>query len=302
LECQKQGKIDDFSVRGWRKKCENDSKFDTSKRGERIAPGIAMANWFLVATALLTASGAAGAADLSAIQRKIAKEPEYAGKPKYCLLVFGPDAKTRIWLALDGDKLYVDRNGNGDLTDDGPPLAAKVDGDFRRFNVPQIRDGPRFHKHLSVEIFPMRLLARSNSDAREFVSKHPNSLAFRLGVNLDLPGRTGAAADGRVEQLTYPNDVNGFIQFSETAGNAPIIHFGGPWSILLSEKGDLLIGREADFYAAAGTPGLGAGTTAFIEYEKLIPTELRPIVEISYPPKLTGGPPVRESFELKERC
>jgi hypothetical protein len=30
--------------------------------------------------------------------------------------VFGPDAKKRIWLMLDGDELYVDRNGDGDLT------------------------------------------------------------------------------------------------------------------------------------------------------------------------------------------
>ncbi len=31
------------------------------------------------------------AADLTKIDRTIAKEPAYKGKPKYCLLVFGPD-------------------------------------------------------------------------------------------------------------------------------------------------------------------------------------------------------------------
>ena len=67
-------------------------------------------------------------ADLAKIERSIAREPAYQSRtPKYCLLVFGPEAKTHIWLVLDGDKLYVDKNGNGDLTDDGPPVAAKVE-------------------------------------------------------------------------------------------------------------------------------------------------------------------------------
>jgi hypothetical protein len=35
------------------------------------------------------------------------------------LLVFGTDARDRVWLVHDGDTLFVDRNGNGDLTDDG---------------------------------------------------------------------------------------------------------------------------------------------------------------------------------------
>src|ERR1700716_872057 len=63
-------------------------------------------------------------ADLTKIDRTIAKEPAYKGKPKYCLLVFGPEAKTRVWLGLDGDVLYADRNGNGDLTEEGERLVA----------------------------------------------------------------------------------------------------------------------------------------------------------------------------------
>jgi len=33
--------------------------------------------------------------------------------------VFGPQRKHRVWLVLDGDMLYVDKNGNGDLTEEG---------------------------------------------------------------------------------------------------------------------------------------------------------------------------------------
>src|SRR5438270_6084694 len=64
------------------------------------------------------------AADLTHIDRKIAKEPAYKSKPKYCLLVFGPEAKTRVWLVQDGNTLYVDRNGNGDLTEASKKVTA----------------------------------------------------------------------------------------------------------------------------------------------------------------------------------
>src|SRR5262249_33608756 len=47
------------------------------------------------------------AADLSKIDRTIGKEPVYQSKPDYCLLVFGPEAKTRVWLILDGSTIYA---------------------------------------------------------------------------------------------------------------------------------------------------------------------------------------------------
>src|SRR5262245_25190662 len=65
-------------------------------------------------------------ADLTKIDRTIAKEPAYQSKsPSYGLLVFGPEAKSRAWVVLDGDVLYVDRNCNGDLTEEGKRLVIK---------------------------------------------------------------------------------------------------------------------------------------------------------------------------------
>src|SRR5437899_8648252 len=76
-------------------------------------------------SALLWGAALAGAADLAKIDRAIAKEPTYQTKdPRYCLLVFGPEAGHRVWLVLDGDTLYVDKNGNGDLTDEGERIQA----------------------------------------------------------------------------------------------------------------------------------------------------------------------------------
>jgi hypothetical protein len=75
----------------------------------------------------LALSGRAGAADSPGIDRSIRKEPAYESKaPLYCLVVFGAEAKVRVWLVLDGDTLYVDRNGNGDLTEPGERCAANA--------------------------------------------------------------------------------------------------------------------------------------------------------------------------------
>src|SRR5690349_4224826 len=68
----------------------------------------------------------AALAEAPKIDRTIAKEPVYQSKTrKYGMLVFGPEAKERVWVVLDGDTLYVDRNGNGDLTEAGKKVAAE---------------------------------------------------------------------------------------------------------------------------------------------------------------------------------
>ena len=51
-----------------------------------------------------------------------------------------------------------------------------------------------------------------------------------------------------------------------------------------------------------GTPGLGAGTFAGLCYEGTIPDSAVPRVEILFPAARAGDPPVRERYELKERC
>lgn len=78
-------------------------------------------SWLNAAFSLtIVGAGFSQASDLDQIDRVLLKEPAYPSKaPKYALLVLGPEARTRIWLVLDGTALYVDRNGNGDLTEAG---------------------------------------------------------------------------------------------------------------------------------------------------------------------------------------
>jgi hypothetical protein len=76
------------------------------------------------------------AVDLAKIDRTIAKEPNYHfAYQEYCLLVLNPNAKTRIWIIRDGEDMYVDLNGNGDLTEP----AEKIRGGYQAATTDQFR-------------------------------------------------------------------------------------------------------------------------------------------------------------------
>src|SRR4051794_34850153 len=104
---------------------------DTFQGSTMIAP--------LLLSVSLFSGQASSSVDLSQIDRSIGKEPVYATKtPKYCLFVFGPGGGTRVWVVLDGDTLYVDRNGNGDLTEPGEKVGRS--GGFALGNITE-QDG-----------------------------------------------------------------------------------------------------------------------------------------------------------------
>jgi hypothetical protein len=106
-----------------------------------------------VLSALVLASAACAsvpAPDLTKIERTIIKEPAYKAKPRYCLLVFGTEAKFRVWLVIDGDVLYVDRNGNGDLTEPGEAVARLPGGWFQAGDITE-PDGTR-HTKLQLQV------------------------------------------------------------------------------------------------------------------------------------------------------
>lgn len=61
----------------------------------------------------------------SGFPKRIAKEPAYSSAVQYfALFVLGPEEDLRVWMVADGDHLYVDSNGNGDLTEKGERFEA----------------------------------------------------------------------------------------------------------------------------------------------------------------------------------
>jgi hypothetical protein len=266
----------------------------------------------LVPVLLLAACGPAVAADLSKIDRSIAKEPTYAGKPNYLLLVFGSEAKHRVWLAHDGDALYVDRNGDGDLTGAGEKVVAKKDGaDADRgsaFEAGELKLGGKTHKGLQVGVLPLRSLADNASlmampHVAAAVKKHPAAMTATITLDVECEALRGGGVGGRVSYMLMMLDTAGVLQLAAKPADAPIVHLDGPLQVtFFAAKPTWAGGRSQDTILCVGTPGRGPGTFAMLKYEGTIPDGKHPKVEATYRPKGDEKKPFRELYELKERC
>jgi len=160
---------------------------------------------FLAALTVAAAfSFPASAADLTRIDRTIVKEPAYTSSPKYCLLVFGADVKTRVWLVHDGDTLYVDRNGNGDLTETGEKVTAKknkyvaADEGVYDFEAGDIGDGRLVHKALRCYVGKLEHAADYFDDVRALLSRNPQARGYYITCDVEMPGRTGIGIEGQL--------------------------------------------------------------------------------------------------------
>jgi hypothetical protein len=285
---------------------------DTGQRGPCFLSGLSFAKGegFMTRThlplalaAAFLAASAAGAADLTKVDRTIAKEPAYKGKPKYCLLVFGPEAKSRAWLVQDGDVLYVDRNGNGDLTEKDKKVALKQGTkDFRNFEAGELRIDGLTHGDLRVS--QMRATAEfvGNNKEWERVKAQDEPWTWSVYVKAersaddkrDLPKTIGYVANG---------DGLGMLLFADRPQDAPIVQLNGPFSLGLQDvKQVFTAGHQTMLQIGVGTQGVGPGTFSFVLYPDTIPADAYPEAVITFPAKEAGGKPITQKFVLKERC
>ena len=209
---------------------------------------IAHALWALALLAI--GSAPLPGTDLSKIDRTIGKEPVYKSKPMYCLLVFGPEANTRVWLVLDGETLYVDRNGNGNLTEDGERLEPRK----AAFNQTAPGAPPRMFQHY----FKVGDIA-----AADRKTKVGSLQLYFLGTAKDAVHENKCFIDVGAQRA---DDV----RFAGRTA-APILHFAGPLTFRLFEPAHFVLGQEPSplnikdsanwLRVSAGTPGLGNGPT-----------------------------------------
>ncbi len=257
-----------------------------------------------VLAALLLAPLAQGA-ELAKVDRKIAKEPAYQTKsPKYCLLVFGLDAKDRAWLVQDGDTLYVDRNGNGDLTEAGKSCKIKTqDESNRSFDAGEIKINGLTHTGLNVMQMKATTQLVGNDEEMERVKKSGSEqwvwwvrISAERGADdkRDLPKKIGYVING---------DGAGMLLFADTPREAPIIHLNGPFALGLQDrKQRFIVGEQTMLQIGVGPQGVGPGTFAFVLYPNTIPADAYPEAEITFPAKAPADEPIKRKFTLKQRC
>ncbi len=208
----------------------------------------------------------AGAADLSKIDLALKDEPSYTTRaPKYCLLVFGPEAKTRVWLVHDGDVLHVRASPDG--------KSAPTWRQFKnaRYGA-QIGDvweegGKALYKGLAY--FPGR---------------------GERTIRVTVGGKRQAAGQ----------DMRGVLTFAASAKDAPVVHFNGPLTLdLYHEQQPLRSHSDVEMTAVVGTHGVGKGTFALF-YCQAYPRGAWPTAVIEFPGKEKSGRPVTARIRLNE--
>jgi hypothetical protein len=250
-------------------------------------------------TAGLTEEPAGG--DLGNVPRKIGREPRYSSdRPLYGLLLFGREGNTRLWLVLDGEVVYLDRNGNGDLTESG-----------ERFPVTEIRD--QFANHIPQDVFGEACNFRLG-DVREAggrVEHGPLSLTLYRPKAGAMPASPLAKQQAKIlaEQREFV-DLGVYLRkkhwqtarprLSLKPEEAPVVHFDGPLTFALASEPVLKRRHENEFRVKVGTPGLGESAFAVLDYEGVVPKDVHPVAEIDFASGVRG--PMRQRYVLSHRC
>ena len=261
-----------------------------------------MNRWMLPLSALLMWAAPVLAADLAKIDRTIAGEPAYQSRPKYCLVAFGVDAGTRVWLVLDGEVLYVDRNGNGDLTEEDERFTGETTAGDARPSYPfaEIRMFPaieqiaadgdtRYTRFGVVHTTIKKDFTPTNAANRELKARYEDDPTLtRMGVEV-------RAGDVRVQIVS---------EWADRPGNAPVCRIGGPLTMAPLQYQELQRGEEPDdVQFCLGYRGLGRRPDeafAIIDYDE-VPEDLKPTAEFTFAHKDAGQPPIAVKVTL-DRC
>jgi hypothetical protein len=243
----------------------------------------AMRNLAMVSVLLSGALCQADELDLSTIERHLNREPAFALTPRYCLLVFGADARDRVWLVEDGDKFYVDGNGNGDITEAAEEFGPAETDEFDTI------EGGKVAKYVTQK-YDFGQLHLPGSEHTEFtltrvrIGSKPAIHILSVNVGGLLPQYAGWRP-----------------MFAPSPEDASVVHFGAsviPQSLRYHSLS--ITETSQELHLRIGTPGIGANSFASVS-EEALPDSVHPIAEIAWP---TGGEgeSVRTTVTLLHRC
>jgi hypothetical protein len=218
-----------------------------------------MIRFSLTLAAVVLIGTAPASAKPPKLDRKIRKEPVYQTRtPKYGILMFGMEGKDRVWMVQDGDALYVDRNGDGDLTEPGKKVKAeRWEGQTSEeegflFEAGDVTLGGRTHKALRLTFSPLKRFASSvlaGTAIKEALAKDQKAWAVIVSIDVDVPGFRGNGIGGRPAMIAGPIDKVGVLQFNTGGGARRLV-----WRSI----GDQVF-RPGDFLASRPQQRLDAG-------------------------------------------
>ena len=234
---------------------------------------------------VLTGSAALGqeqGIDYRKVDRSITREPDYeSDRPLYALMLFGPEAAFRVWLVFDGQAVYLDRNGDGDLTSPD-----------ERFNTAR--------ECRNVELRPPAGSARYFIEA---VSELEIVEPAKRVAYVDIEIR------GRVEYRQYAG-----VQPGEDPAAANVAHFDGPLTAgPIQVNGKLLASmklrtgdKSTELQAMVGTIDPESGCWVAVKSQNgkkyAFDEGVVPVIDIEFPGKTPHAPVLRKRYRLFGFC
>jgi hypothetical protein len=244
--------------------------------------------------------------DLSNIDRTIVREPKYSSQPFYVLLAIGVNAEKRVWIVVDGDHLYVDRNSNGDLTERSEHVSLDVEvgkkhifppggpvKEWKVFNIGEVA-GMQLRLH-----FWVRNEDFVQEDGTEYVKKYRDMRRKNGWENASL---YRVVKDNVWAQIP--------VILCQSPKDAQVCHISGPLTILpkWGSRQKLKAGDSAEctFETNIGTYCLpprnySEQMLAPITTEE-VPVDVHPVVHFKFPHKTPGKQPIELKISLNQRC
>ena len=206
---------------------------------------------------------------------KIKKSPTFKTKPMYCLIAFGAEKK-KMWLVIDGDRLYLDLNGNGDLSEE-------------------------------AELFAYEKGAKSNIFFTEFKFEDENLYLKIQKLKYQDPKKEYPVRDiytlfGKYKETTQ---IAYYVKPNQDLKLAPIYQFGGPISVGLAKPDTFKflkckIGETVKKFSVSLQTMHEGLTRTEIPFHK-VKKGLKPMVEFTFK-NADGGKPIIKKYFLEKRC
>lgn len=224
--------------------------------------------------------------DFAKVDRTPPKLPDLnAPVPQLGLLLFGAHADKRVWVLLDKsdakaeayDVLYLDKDADGDLTEDGERLECEP-------------------------------VAKKSAPARIFVLpewKDPGTGAVHTDLSFTwTKKRFSYRMKWRGQKLTmgmYGPDGDSYGQLGTSAATAPVAVPGWdrPFEFERWYGGELARGAETEFKVFIGNRGSGTGLFSCVD-DKFLPASEHPIATLCY--ETASGERREVATPLLKRC
>jgi hypothetical protein len=230
------------------------------------------------------------ASERVSIDRTLRREPAYRTKSAYCLLLLGPEAKTRVWLVTSGEAFYADTNSDGDLTEPGK----------RIYSIGNYRDYVFLDPDTRSMWFPVPENERiyNVGDIFDKASRSWYHVTVRRYGKLKT-----ATFEVLVDRAGKFRQLGRLNRFGDTSRDAPVLYFDGPLTLGLFTT-NLVSGQDTnqiEAWVGTDVPVDAIGQPTYLVVNDWIPPSIFPMARLEFPSKAPDGKPLETTVLLDRR-